>query len=244
MNQMICTQTSTTSTTTKYECDVCKDVGVIKFTDDQGYESGKDCECTMKKWQLRMLGNSGISKAFREKTLDNYITDNDIRIKVKRAANDYIENFNDKSFSILGQVGSGKTHIIIAIANQLLSKGIVVKYAQYGTMINEILAAKNDIIQYNNTTRPYKNARVLLIDDLFKGAITTWNGEKKVNNRHTEVIFDILNHRYLNNKAIIISSELTPNQLLELDEGIASRILEMSKGYRIIITDKNMNHRI
>lgn len=243
MNQIVRTQIKT-STIGKYECDKCKDEGVIVIIDNQGYESGKDCECRIKKRQLKILENSGISKAFREKTIDNYITDNDIRTKVKRAAIEYIENFNDKSFSILGQVGSGKTHITIAIANQLLNKGIVVKYAQYGTMINEILAAKNDIIQYNNITNPYKNARVLLIDDLYKGAITTWNGEKKVNNRHIEVIFDILNYRYLNNKAIIISSELTPNELLELDEGIASRILEMSKGYRIIITDKNMNHRI
>ena len=229
--------------TTSVECNKCKDTGFTIIIDELGYETIKDCECEIKKRHLKILEDSCISEAFRKKTLDNYITNNDIRKSIKKDAINYIKNFNNESFCILGQVGSGKTHITIAIANELLSMGIPVKYAQYGTMISEILAAKNDIINYHEVTNKYKNARVLLIDDLYKGATTEWNGVKKLNSRHVEIIFDIVNHRYLNNKTIITSSELTPDELSKLDEGIVSRIIEMASGYVVSITDKSMNYR-
>lgn len=42
-------------------------------------------------------------------------------------------------------------------------------------------------------------------------------------------MFEIINYRYLNSKAIIVSSELTQDRLLDFDEAIGSRIIEMCK---------------
>ena len=72
----------------------------------------------------------------------------------------------------------------------------------------------------------FKNASVLLIDDLFKG---------KVNDSDINIMFEIINHRYLNNKPIICSSEFGKDDLLEFDQATGSRILEMSKDYLVEI---------
>ena len=57
-------------------------------------------------------------------------------------------------------------------------------------------------------------------------------------------MYDIINYRYDNKKAMIITSELNINQLLELDEALASRILEMAKGYRYEFKGRELNYRV
>ncbi|MCH1960051.1 hypothetical protein [Romboutsia hominis] len=81
----------------------------------------------------------------------------------------------------------------------------------------------------------YKNARVLLIDDLFKGRIS----DSDVN-----IIFEIVNHRYFNNLPIIVSSEKSVDELIGIDEAIGSRLIEMSKNYLVKIIGKKLNFRI
>lgn len=44
------------------------------------------------------------------------------------------------------------------------------------------------------------------------------------------IMFEIINYRYLKNKPIIISSELIQSKLLDFDEAVGSRIIEMCKG--------------
>ena len=77
---------------------------------------------------------------------------------------------------------------------------------------------------------------VLLIDDLFKGKLS----ESDIN-----IVFEIINYRYLNFLPIIVSSEFNINRLLSFDEGVGSRIYEMCKDYVVEIEkDMNNNYRL
>lgn len=58
------------------------------------------------------------------------------------------------------------------------------------------------------------------------------------------ISFEIINHRYLNSKPIIISSELTQDKLLDFDEAVGSRIIEMCKGRIAEITGIENNYRL
>lgn len=78
-------------------------------------------------------------------------------------------------------------------------------------------------------------AEVLIIDDLFKG---------KINESDINIIFEIVNYRYMNNLPIIVSSEFTPEELLYFDEGIGSRIIEMCKDYIVEIEGRENNYRV
>lgn len=57
--------------------------------------------------------------------------------------------------------------------------------------------------------------------------MTLQNG--KTTESDINIMFEIINHRYLNSQAIIVSSELTQDRLLEFDEAVGSRIIEMCR---------------
>lgn len=228
----------------KYECKKCRDVGQIIVSNDKGQDVCQPCECAERKEYKRILETSGISESFMKKTFHNYIANNLQRKDIKNRAMEYAKEFDKLSFLALGQVGAGKTHITIAIANALMKQNIPVLYAQYSRMVNELLSARNDELNYNKVADKYRNARVLLIDDLFKGAVNEWNDKRTIIVKHIEIVFDIINYRYLNEKPILISSELDPNALLDLDEGIASRLLEMAGKNIVCINGTEMNYRI
>ena len=94
---------------------------------------------------------------------------------------------------------------------------------QWVSKVREIKEAiKNDY--YSEEIIKYKTCDVLYIDDLFKG--------REVSDADIKIAFDILNSRYIDNKKItIISSELTLQELYEIDEACASRITERARGY-------------
>ena len=103
----------------------------------------------------------------------------------------------------LGQVGSGKTHLAIAISNLLLDKGIGVIYMPYRDSITNLKQSILDEENYQREISKYKNAQVLLIDDLFKGRIT----ESDVN-----IMYEIVNYRYFKNLPILTTSEKTVDE--------------------------------
>ena len=76
---------------------------------------------------------------------------------------------------------------------------------------------------------------MLLIDDLFKGSVT--DSDKSI-------IFEIIDYRYFNQKPLIISTEKTCEELLNIDEAIGSRIIEMSNGYIVENKGLKSNYRL
>ena len=66
----------------------------------------------------------------------------------------------------------------------------------------------------------------------------------KVTESDVNIMFEIINHRYLNNKSIIISSELFQEDLLKFDEAIGSRIIEMCKCRIVEIRGIENNYRL
>ena len=79
-----------------------------------------------------------------------------------------------------------------------------------------------------------KNVSVLFIDDLFKGKIT----KSDIN-----IMYELINHRYLKRLPMIVSTEKYPKDLLSVDEALGSRIIEMSKGY-VVEFKESGNYRL
>ncbi|MGL5330009.1 MAG: ATP-binding protein [Peptostreptococcaceae bacterium] len=221
----------------KYNCQKCRDLTFII----EG-NVATTCECREVKIAKEILDKSGISEEFRRKTFKNYNYSYNIQtIEAFTKATNYVKEFKHKlpsrnnSIIFLGQVGSGKTHLSLSIANSLINKNIGVIYMPYRETIIKLKQNILDSEYYNKAINRYKNAKVLLIDDLFKGNVT---------GSDINIMFEIINHRYFNNLPIIISSEKYVNDLLEIDEAIGSRIIEMSKGNIIEYRGKKLNYRI
>lgn len=141
----------------------------------------------------------------------------------------------NNSLILCGNSGCGKTHLIIAIANNLLRRNIKVMYMPYREVIVEL---KQNVMNgdiYKSMIDKFKKAEVLLIDDLFKGQITAAD---------VNIIFEIINYRYLSNLPMLISTELTIMEIINLDEAIGSRIHEMVGDNKTEVSGSKTNYRL
>lgn len=112
---------------------------------------------------------------------------------------------------------------------------------------DEIMKLKQnmmDEVAYQKQIETLKKAKVLLIDDLFKGDFNKFQGKETMNESSVRIMFEIINYRYLNNLPIIVSSEYNADKLLDADEAIGSRIIEMTKNYLVEIEGKENNYRL
>jgi DNA replication protein DnaC len=199
------------------------------------------CSCYGVAQAKRIWDAAGINTEQAQQTFTTFKVWNKSSELAKEIAVKYYQNFatiNDEkhnSIAFIGQVGSGKTHLSIALAVNFLKKSIAVVYMPYREVITKLKQNITDEKYYQKQLNKYKNAKVLLIDDLFKGKIT----ESDIN-----IVFEIVNYRYLNQSPIIFTSEHTSKQLLDIDEGIASRLLQMCKNYMVEIEGKENNYRL
>lgn len=224
-------------------CPKCKGTTWISWVDDKGCEVAKRCECFEPMIARRRLINSGITSAFRDKGFKNFDTRGmKVLEEAKKTCVNYctdymqIRDSRNNSVLLLGQVGSGKTHLTMAICNALLDYHKVgIRYMGYREMMTKLKQNIIDEREYDVAIGPLKLTPVLVIDDLLKGKVT----ESDIN-----ILFEIINYRYVNALPIIVSSEKSKEELLAFDSAIASRLIEMAKGRIIEIKGNEYNYRL
>lgn len=227
----------------EYECQECRDTGYVVKLDEEGREFATRCRCFAIRRTRGLLRYSGISEEFCKKTFANFTTGGNGQLeKAKNKAMQYVAGFaqfeNDRFNSILfaGQVGAGKTHLGMAICNELLNaQGVGVIYMPYRDAVTKIKQTVMDRENYNAAIWQYCNARLLYIDDLLKGRLT----EADLN-----ILYELVNYRYMHNKPMVISTEKTPESLVDFDEAVGSRILEMCRGNIVIFRGQELNYRL
>lgn len=200
------------------------------------------CECRQLRIAEDKLKASRVSEEFRNMRFENFNYESNLEtMEAYATAKSYSKSFGEirvarrNSIMLMGQVGSGKTHLAMAISNTLLDSSVGVIYMPYRSIITKIKQSITDEENYQREINRYKEAQVLFIDDLFKGRIT----EADIN-----VMFEIVDYRYFKKSPIIVTTEKTIDELIEIDEAIGSRLYEMSKGYEIIMKGNKLNYRI
>lgn len=233
-----CSKNVEDSAKSKYKCDKCKDMLFIELEDG----SFGPCECRNFRIAEDKLKASGVSEEFRKKRFENFRYENSIEtMEAYAKTKNYSKNFEENravrknSIMLMGQVGSGKTHLAMAISNIMLDNAIGVIYMPYRSIITKIKQSITDEENYQREIGKYKDAQVLFIDDLFKGRIT----ESDVN-----IMYEIIDYRYFKNLPIIVTTEKTIDDLLEIDEAIGSRLYEMSKDYVVTMKGSKLNYRV
>lgn len=225
-----------------YKCEKCRDSGWILKPMEHGQPVASRCECMKKEIIRNQWKSCGINPEMINYKFGNFKVWNESSRKMKDAALAYFSNYNEirrsrrNSIMLCGQVGCGKTHMSIALAINLINSHVKVVYMPYRDVITKIKQNMIDEEYYRKSISKYQTCDVLLIDDLFKGKIT----ESDVN-----IMFEIVNYRYLNMLPLIISSEFTVENLLSFDQGVGSRIYEMCRDYIIEVKkDVANNYRL
>ena len=227
--------------TSPFKCELCKDTGYIIKPQINAQSLMIPCKCLKNEQVKRLWRNSGINTDNLDKAFSNFEEWSYKSKEMKYKATDYYKSFGNirthrrNSILLCGNPGSGKTHIALALANNFLKKDIRVVYMSYRDVVTSLKQNMIDEEYYRKTLSKYQTCEILLLDDLYKG---------KVNATDVNIMFELINYRYLNHLPIIVSSEFTVEKLLSFDEAIGSRIYEMSKNFIVEIEGTENNYRL
>lgn len=227
---------------TEYQCEKCHDMGFVLIEKDERDVAVK-CECYERRISLIRLKNSGISEELQKKGFNDFECRGiemleAAKWKAQKYYQNYLKTENDRHNSIIfcGQAGAGKTHLGMAICNNLLNMcNVSVGYMAYRNAMTSIKQTVSDKENYYAAIGPYCNQRLLYIDDLLKGRTT---------DADLNILYEIVNYRYMYNKPMVISTEKTQEQLIDFDEAVGSRILEMCRGNIVVLKGKELNYRM
>ena len=139
--------------------------------------------------------------------------------KILRYCKSYADNFTKNSESILmkGATGLGKTHLSLAIANEVIKKGYGVIYVSAPSLMQKLEKLYFSRDDDNSAIDMLIECDLLIIDDLG----TEFHGQLSVSQ-----MYNIFNSRMLANKPVIINTNLSLRELEKIyTERFVSRII-------------------
>ncbi len=221
-----------------YDCPLCLNRGYISVRKD-GHTMSRVCSCMEIRRSIKRAQHSGLGKLLEDCTFESYETPEPWQKKAKEKASAYAEN-PEGWFVAAGRAGSGKTHLCTAICKVLLAKGRSVRYEMWRQSSQRIRAVAMDAEAKQELMEPLIGADVLYIDDFMKTA-----GGNSPTKADIELAFDVINARYNARATTILSTEWSIDGLLNLDEAMASRIVEMaSKSTLLTFSGEGKNWRL
>lgn len=120
-------------------------------------------------------------------------------------------NVKDKNWILLsGGPGTGKTHLVSAIVNSLLSQGYEVMYARFSEVMDSVRSRDYSLMQ------ACRCVPILFLDDLYKGNITPFELKETA---------DLIDYRGVNKMITLITTEKSPQELIETDQATTGRII-------------------
>jgi len=120
-------------------------------------------------------------------------------VKVRQQVASLVEGgFVDRRENVLafGNPGSGKTHLLCALGQELVRQGRRVLYATCVLLVQELLVAKRDL-KLGQTLKRLGRYDALIVDDL---------GYVQQDREEMEVLFTLLAHRYERGSLLITSN--------------------------------------
>lgn len=230
-------------TFTGYDCPKCLNRGTIAYPREDGSIYTRECDCMKIRRCVWEMEKSGLKNIIRELTFDAYTANEPWQQTIKAGAMNYADKL-EGWLLFCGQSGSGKTHLCTAVCRQRLFGGDEVRYMPWRDKIAELKSMSLDSERRSEIIASYKTAEILYIDDLFKVGKAA-DGSCNPTGADVSLAFEIINHRYINHLPTIVSTEKTPQELVEIDEATGSRIIEMAGGNVILVTrDQKRNYRL
>ena len=228
-------------------CAICSDARFVRVTEDltdPKFGKVEPCICSLyedeqtRKTRLQRYSQLGPLKNRSFKNIDRtgrLIQPNDQKRYCE--AVELIEHFAEYPVGwlvITGAHGVGKSHLAAAIVNKLIDKGEPGLFVNVADFLDELRSTYDDEndYQYDDIIEKYKEAPLLVIDDLGGYSATNWAEEK---------LIQIVTHRFNSEAATIFTCRDitfdTESRIMTklLDPGI-SQVINLGVGSTSLLT--------
>ena len=176
------------------------------------------CECEAKKRdeeeaerkeqeRFRQVMNMRMA-GFSDKQMRDWTFENDDRknAQLTKMAKNYVDNFRqmkseNHGLLLYGEVGTGKTYIAACIANALIEKGYPCLVTNFSRLINDI---QKDFEHRQDVIDGLSDYDLLVIDDL---------ASERNSEYMNELVFTIIDERYRSKLPLIVTTNLTGEEL-------------------------------
>lgn len=174
---------------------------------------------------------------FLEGEMKQWTFDNDDaqNAKLTNVAKNYVENFAEmkqrgKGLLFFGGVGTGKTYAAACIANALIDEGRPCLMTNFSRLANTISGMFEGKQEYIDSLNKYD---LLVIDDLATERDTEYM---------QEIVFNVIDSRYRANKPLIVTTNLTSDEISKAADTsrqrIFSRLYDMCIPFEVSGTDR------
>jgi DNA replication protein DnaC len=211
------------------DCPICHGVGYVRHNVPEDHPHfGKvfDCDCRQANAtenRLTYLRKIGGLEFLSDKTFDTFSTtgmveaNQSILESAYNIALDYATN-PEGWLLIMGNYGSGKTHLAAAIANHQLELGNRVLFVTAPDLLDHLRGsfAPDSEENYQDRFQEVKDVPLLILDDLGIESPTPWAMEK---------LYQVINHRYNAQLPLVITTNHSRD---ELEMRLRSRLSEVA----------------
>lgn len=203
--------------------------------ESERYEQEKrEAEQRSKIQRLETLRKEGFPDADLEKC--TFESDDGANEKIIKIAKKYVDNFaemkrRNKGLLLYGGVGTGKTFVAACIANALITKGIPCLVTNFSRLINTIQGQRDNRQEYIDSLCQFD---LLVIDDLAAERDTEYM---------QETVMNIIDSRYRSGLPLIVTTNLTVNQIKNPEDIRKSRIYSRLMGMCIPIEVQGTDRR-
>ena len=165
----------------------------------------------------------------------NFAADDGSNPQMVAAMQNYVQHFDTfrkqgKGLLLFGSVGTGKTFLAACVANALIDKGVPCLVTNFARIANTVQGLFEGRQEYYDSLNKFP---LLVLDDL--------RAERKTEYMQ-EIVFNVIDARYRANLPLIVTTNLTREQLQNPDdlssERIYSRLFEMCTPIEIAGKDR------
>ena len=191
-------------------CPECGGTG-WKIRKQQELTGAERCDCVGAARTQSIQERAGIPPLYGKASIDNFVLPRDNSIahhqlaQVLMDVRGYQRNFpvTDKpGLLLMGEPGTGKTHLAIATLRALIAKGFEGVFYDYQTLLDRIRQSYSPEsgVSDKEAYRVALDSEILLLDDLGAHRVTEWV---------EDTVTAIITHRCNNKKPLIATTNLT-----------------------------------